>query len=96
MGAVIHSPLAGVSRALIASAALDFNLTAVATQDLTITVTGAVLGNPVALGVPNASLTADTLFWAWVSATDTVTVRATRIAGTPNPASGTFTVVVLQ
>ena len=96
MGAVIQRPLAGVTRALKASAALDFNLSAVATQDLTITVTGAVVGDLVALGVPNGSVTDDTLFWAWVSATDTVTVRATRIAGVPNPASGTFTVVVFQ
>lgn len=83
-----------IKRHFSATAALNFDLTAVATQDLTVTVTGAALSDTVTLGVPNASLTADTLFWAWVSSADTVTVRAMRIAGTPNPASGTFRVDV--
>lgn len=69
---------------------LDFDLTASVSQDKTVTAPGAVLGVPVMLGVPNGSVTADTLFWAWVSATDTITVRAMRIAGTPNPATGAF------
>lgn len=81
---------------LSATATLNFDLTAVASQDLTVTVTGAVDGDSVALGVPNAAITADTIFWAWVSAADTVTVRAMRIAGTPNPASGTFRVSVFR
>lgn len=76
------------------SASLNFDLTAVASQDLTIGAPGAVLGDSVSLGVPNGSVTADTLFYAWVSATDIVTVRAMRIAGTPNPANGTFVVTV--
>ncbi len=79
---------------LSGSAALNFDLTSVDTEDLTIAVAGAVLGDKVALGVPNGSVTASTLFFAWVSAADVVTVRAMRIAGTPNPASGTFKVDV--
>ncbi len=81
---------AALTRHLSATAALDFDLTSVASQDLTITVTGAALGDSVEIGVPNGSVTADTLFWGWVSAANTVTIRAMRIAGTPNPASGTF------
>jgi hypothetical protein len=81
---------------LTATAALDFDLSATAAQDLTVTVTGAAVGDTVALGVPNGSVTTDTFFNAWVSAPDTVTVRAIRISGTPNPASGTFRVTVLK
>lgn len=89
-----HSVTAAQVGVLTATATLDFDLTAVVSQDLTITVTGAVVGDAVSLGVPNASVTTDTLFWAWVSAADTVTVRAMRLSGTPNPASGTFRVDV--
>jgi len=85
-----------VNKILRASAALDFDLTAVVSQDLTITVTGAAVGDEVSIGVPNGSVTADTIFYGWVSAANTVTVRATRAAGTPNPASGTFKATVIQ
>jgi hypothetical protein len=81
---------------LTATAALNFDLTAVATQDLTIAVTGAALGDAVMIGVPHGSITTDTNFWGWVSAADTVTIRATRISGTPDPASGTFRATVLK
>lgn len=81
---------------LCATASLNFDLTAVVSQDLTITVTGAASGDPVFLGVPNGSVTADTGFFAWCSAADTVTVRAFRLAGTPNPASGTFRATVFH
>lgn len=84
----------GISKHLSAVAALNFDLTAVASQDLTIAVAGAAVGDSVELGVDNASVTADTLFWAWVSAVNTVTVRAMRIAGTPNPGVGNFRVDV--
>jgi hypothetical protein len=79
---------------LSGSATLDFDLTSTATQTLTITVTGAAGGDVVRLGVPNGAVTADTFYFAWVSATNTVSVRAIRVAGTPNPASGVFKVEV--
>ena len=86
-----------VNKILRSSAALDFPaITAPNTADLTITVTGAALGDEVFLGVPNGSVTAATSFTAWVSAANTVTVRAAALAGTPNPASGTFKVTVFQ
>jgi hypothetical protein len=81
---------------LSASAALNFDLTAVTYEDLTITVTGAALSNTVALGIPNASITNDVGYFAWVSAANTVTVRAFRLdpATGTNPASSTFRVDV--
>lgn len=87
---------ATVLKMLTGTATLDFDLTAVVSQDLTITVTGAASGDCVHIGVPNGSVTADTAFFGWVSAANTVTVRAFRLAGTPNPASGTFRATVIQ
>ena len=81
---------------LAASATLDFPSTSAGgTQDLTITVTGAVDGDPVTLGVPNGSVGSG-LYFAWVSAADTVTVRFYNpTGGSINPTSGTFKVKVI-
>jgi len=79
---------------LSATATLDFASTgSEAVADLTITVTGAADGDPVLLGVPNRSITATSSYTAWVSATNTVTVRFSPKA-TEDPASGTFKVTV--
>lgn len=85
-----------VNGVLAASAVLDFPSTSSnGTQDLTITVTGAANGDPVALGVPAGSATAG-MFFAFVSATNTVTVRFYNgSGGSVNPASGTFKVKVI-
>lgn len=81
---------------LKASAVLDFPSTgASAVSDLTVTVTGAAVGDPVQLGVDNASLTTTGSFSAWVSSTNTVTVRYSPKA-TENPASGTFKISILK
>ena len=85
-----------VNKILRASAALDFDLTAVTCQDLTITVTGAALNDEVSLGVPAGAVTTDATYYAWVSAANTVTVRACDGALAGNPASGTFKVTVVQ
>lgn len=78
------------------SATLDFPSTAsTAVSDLTITVTGAALGDPVYLGVPNGSQTATATWDAWVSAANTVTIRYSPKA-TEDPASGTFNVRVIR
>lgn len=79
---------------LLGRGALNFDLTSVAYQDLTITVTGVAVGDVVSVGVPDSAAVADVLYWGWVSATDTVTVRAMRVAGTPNPPNAVFTVKV--
>lgn len=73
-----------------ATATLDFgNVSTIGCADLTIAVTGAALGDVVDLGVPNASIVANSSYSAWVSAADTVTVRfCALISG--DPASGVF------
>lgn len=80
------------------SSTLDFGSTSGgASTDLTITVTGAVSGDIVWLGVPNGSMPAGGTFFAWVSAADTVTVRfANNSGGSLDPSSGTFKVKVLK
>jgi len=85
-----------VNGVLAASAILDFpSTTAGGTQDLTVTVSGAADGDPVAIGVPNACATTGT-FFGWVSATNTVTIRFfNNSAGSVNPTSGTFKVKVI-
>lgn len=81
---------------LAASATLDFPSTSAGgTQDLTISVTGAADGDPVSLGVPNGSVGSG-IYFAWVSASNTVTVRFYNpTGGSINPTSGTFKVKVI-
>lgn len=86
-----------LARVLKGSATLDFpNTSTNSSSDLTITVTGAADGDVVALGVPNGSITSG-LFFAWVSAANTVTVRFHNTSGGGvDPASGTFKVTVTK
>jgi len=87
------------ARILKGSATLDFGSTAAgAVTDLTITVTGAADGDVVSLSVPNASQTTTGSFSAWVSATNTVTVRyrIAALVGAEDPASGSFKVTVTK
>lgn len=86
------------AKCLNGSATLDFGNTASFTSaDLTITVTGASDGDVVSLGVPNGSTSSTSVYTAWVSATNTVTVRFTNISfSSVNPASGTFKVTVIK
>lgn len=84
---------------LTATATLDYPSTIAQTQsDLTVTLTGAVVGDVVAIGVPNGSVAAkNESYWAWVSATDTITIRFCNAGITSDdPASGTFTVKVFH
>ena len=78
-----------------ATATLDFGSIAAAAQaDLTITVTGASTGDSVSLGLP-ASPTAGIVFNAFVSAANTVKIRATNItAAAIDPASATYRATV--
>lgn len=90
---------ATLARVLKGLSTLDFgNTTAGAVNDQNITVIGAALGDVVSLGVPNASQTTTGSFFAWVSATNTVTVRFIPgvLVGTEDPASGTFKVTVTK
>lgn len=83
-------------RSLNGSASLNFGSTAAqSSADLTITVTGAADGDPVILGVPNAAVNANSCYTAWVSATNTVTVRFNNYSsGSIDPGSATFKVTV--
>jgi hypothetical protein len=85
-----------LTRVLKGSATLDFpNTVSGNASDLTITVTGASSGDPVILGVPNVSVPSTGAFFAWVSSSNTVTVRF-QSASTANPASGTYNVSVVK
>jgi hypothetical protein len=83
---------------LSGSATLDFPNTGNGNaSDLTITVTGASEGDVVAIGVPNAAIQPHSCYTAWVSATNTVTIRFNNYgSGSHNPASATFKVKVLK
>jgi hypothetical protein len=87
-----------MSSVISATAVLDFpSVGNNSYQDLTMTLTGAVDGDPVCLGVPNGSVDSHLLFTAWVSAPDTVTVRCANIGNTShNPASGTYRITALR
>lgn len=81
------------------TATLDFGSTAAgASTDLTMTVTGAAVGDVVAIGVPNGSVPATGSFMAWVSATNTVTVRYVNnaLVAAHDPASGTFKATIIK
>lgn len=86
-----------VEAVLSNSASLNFaSIAAAASADLTITVTGAAVGDEVTVGLP-AAPTAGIIYQAFVSAANTVTVRATNItAGAIDPAAQTFNVAVLK
>lgn len=88
-----------LAKTLTNTATLDFGNTLAGTvSDLTVTVTGAVDGDAVTIGVPNGSYPAMGTFTAWVSATNTVTIRFANNSLTlaQDPASGTFRVSVLK
>ena len=83
---------------LSTSATLDFASTSSASSsDLTVTLTGATLNDVVILGVPNGAVLPNTCYTAWVSATNTVTVRFNNYSAlSANPASGTFTIKIIK
>lgn len=97
-GVLYFSPASArykVGVTLTGSATLDFgSIAGAGAADLTITVTGAASGDPVALGLPTAPA-AGIAFNAFVSAADTVTVRAMNYtAGSVDPPSATYEVAV--
>jgi hypothetical protein len=85
-----------IAKLLTATATLDFpSIAAVNVQDLTITVTGAAVGDAVFFSLP-AAPNAGVVFNAWVSAANTVKIRATNVtAGAIDPASASYRVVVM-
>ena len=87
---------AAITKVLSGSASLDFGSISAASQSsLTITVTGAAVGDEVILALP-ATPTAGIVFNAFVSAANTVTIRASNITGSPvDPAAATYGVIVI-
>jgi hypothetical protein len=85
-----------IVRCFSAIATLDFpSIPAQSSSDLTITVTGAATGDTVIVGRP-AAPTTGIITTAFVSAANTVTVRAHNItAGAIDPASASYRVAVL-
>lgn len=83
------------------SGVANLNFPAIAANshaDLTITVTGAVIGDAVALGTPTAAAAATGMIYtAWVSAANTVTVRAHNVTSSEiDPATGFFRASVVR
>lgn len=81
--------------------ATNLNFGTVAAQsssDVTVAVTGAAVGDIVNLGVDNAAVAANSCYTAWVSATDTVTVRFNNYsAGAITPTTvNTFKVQIIK
>lgn len=87
-----------LAKTLTATSTLNFGSTSAGTSaDLTITVSGAADGDAVSLGIPIAAQNANTAYTAFVSATNTVTVRFNNYSsGSVDPASATFRVSVLK
>ena len=87
---------ATVTKVLSGSASLNFPEIAAASQaNLTITVTGAAVGDEVVLALP-AAPAAGLVFNAFVSASNTVTIRASNITASPvDPAAATYGVIVI-
>lgn len=79
-----------------ATASLNFgSIATTASADLTITVAGAAVGDYVTLALP-AAPAAGIVFNAFVSAANTVTVRATNVtADAVDPAAATYGVLVI-
>jgi hypothetical protein len=85
-----------ITKVLSASASLDFaSISAASQASLTITVTGAAVGDEVIMALP-AAPAAGLVFNAFVSAADTVTIRASNISGSPvDAAAATYGVIVI-
>ncbi len=90
-----------IQRVLSTTSTIDFASTAVGTcTSNTLTLTGASSGDAVFLGVPGGVLSGLSLgtFFAWVSATDTVSIRFCNPSALSavDPASGSYRVAVMQ
>ena len=94
-GLTIGTAGTAVTNYASATATINFaSILAAGYEDLTITVTGAVVNDTVTLGLP-ATVLAGAIFNAWVSAANTVTVRCNNAGSIAvDPASATYRVGV--
>ena len=86
-------------RGLQGSATIDFtSIAAGSYQDATITVTGAATTDKgCSVVVPNASVSGGLMFFWWISAADTVTIRCYNSTASPiDPTSGSFSATVIK
>lgn len=96
-GVVIGSAGTGITNIVSATATLNFgSILAAASEDLTITATGAVVNDAVVFGPP-ATMLAGAIFNAWVTSANTVTVRCNNAGSIAiDPASATYRVTVIS
>jgi len=88
-----------LSKTLTGTGVLNYgSIASLATETLTITVTGAAIGDVVMVGIDNASKSTGLIFGQpWVSATNTVSVEAYNSTGSAiDPTSGTFRASVIK
>jgi hypothetical protein len=87
-----------LAKTLTTTATLDFDLSAVNYQDLNVTLTGADVNDAVSFSVGAAAWIADVTYSATVTATNTVTIRCSRVGGggAANPGSATFRASVIH
>lgn len=85
-----------ITKVLSGSASLNFpSISAASQSSLTISVPGAAVGDEVIMALP-AAPAAGLVFNAFVSAADTVTVRASNISASPvDAAAATYGVIVI-
>ena len=96
-GFIAGTGSATITKVLTASASLNFpSISAASQADLTITVPGAATGDEVIMSLP-ASPAAGIVFNAFVSAANTVTIRASNITALAvDPAAASYGVIVIN
>lgn len=86
-----------IERSIAAASTIDFASTSDTTADSSnITVTGAAVGDGCVVGVPVAAQVTGATFECFVTATNTVVIRFNANGAAIDPASGSFTVRVLD
>lgn len=87
-----------LAKTLTDTSTLDFpNTNAGDRSDLTITITGAAVGDVVALAIPHSAIALNGMYMAWVSASNTVTIRfINNTGGNLDPSPGLFRASVLK
>jgi hypothetical protein len=80
------------------SASLNFaSIASNASSTLTVTVTGAVVGDIVSLGIPSTSMSSGLVYNYWVSSSNTVSVQChNSTGGAIDPGSGIFKATILR
>lgn len=84
---------------ITSTATLDFPSTVGgSSSDLTMTLTGAVSGDVVIIGVPSGSTVANGCFTGWVSSSNTITIRFSNndLVTSYDPASGVFKSTIVK